>query len=91
MTRKNMVYTKEQVDKFFEIIKEGQDVKIELEKATNNQDIKATEFNEFFNLLLNGQIPPDFIFEDSKFLDDVSCLKLFTEKEDLLILDDGHA
>ena len=60
-------------------------------RATENVDTKAIAFNNNFNTILSGQLPPDSVIKDSKFIDGIDSMKLFTEEDDILILDDGHA
>ena len=87
----NFYYTKKEVEGFFEIIKTAENTKARLEEATANVDTKAIAFNNNFNTILKGELPPDSVIKDVKFIDGIDSMKLFTEEDDILILDDGHA
>lgn len=87
----NFYYTKKEIEGFFEIIKTAENVEDRLIKATENVDTKAITFNNNFNTILSGQLPPDSVIKDSKFIEGIDSMKLFTEEDDILILDDGHA
>ena len=86
-----MYYTKEEVDKMFYIIQKTKEAGDNLEIITLQNENLVQNTLEDFEKVKNGVLPESYNFEDRMISDNIDAMKLFTEENDLLILDDGQA